>query len=178
MNKLLDFLFSSAASVWFFFAGKPKQLSPAPEYRHTWEDEPDPILDKSSIALLGELVRIKRELKGEIPPDERTQLIISHILNKVVPQMFHANFINGANELYISHIDVMLPGEHNWVNKDHFRKAIPHVHAKLKEISVSARTSSDMVIVSTGDLIKASEANDFVTDTVELPTMNTVGIYR
>jgi hypothetical protein len=180
---IMNTFFKWLARIWvqLLTGNKPKELPqslyesiPAPELRESLKTD-----DEVSIALIGQLVKIKRELKGEVAPEERTVKIIQHIITQNVPAVFRKNFINGDDRLYISHTDVTLDKERQFVNKEDFEKALPYIIKKLADLKVNAETSSGFLIVTQKDLASVAEKNDIEPVEEETDfTVNSTGIYR
>ena len=176
---IMDTFLSWLLKVWMTLTGnKPKEL-PQSLYEGV-ESEPAKIKADDDIVMLGALVKVKRELNGDVLPDELTQATITRMLTITIPELFRKNFINGPDELYISYTDVKLTSDRlSFGTEDSFAKALPHVIKKLQSLGVTSRISSGMLIISRADLMTVATKHDI--DPVEEEadfTVNSTGIYR
>ncbi len=170
---IMDTLLGWLLKVWMTLTGsKPKELPQS----ITVETKTD---DEISIALIGELVKIKRELKGEAKPDERTAKIVEYIVTKTIPAFFRKNFLNGENRMLIGHTDIALPKEHHFISTPDFEKAIPYVIKKVTELGIKSEISSGFLVIFREGLLSIADKNDIEPVENETDfTVNSTGIYR
>jgi len=118
------------------------------------------------------LVQIKREIEGKIIPDDKTQKLIDVTFKTILPQLFRKNFFNGEKEIYIH------DSSYENLSSEIFGKAIPHIINRLKDMNVSARTSSNMIMVNHQDLVTAIDHHELQSLKDNVTPPNSVGVYR
>lgn len=177
MNKLLDFLFSSAASVWFFFAGKPKQLVPAPEYRHVWEDdspelevfeEPNSNVNQD---FLNALHTVKRELENPIITPVM-QKAIDKAFKESIPNLYRKALLEKNGVFLVSATDLKIDYKDD--EKGTWFKVRPIIMNRLKDSGIQSELNASYISLRVEDLEKAMKSHD----AAPIPEMNSIGIYR